>query len=230
MKKRSSGECLLRARVVALYTAVNDEPTPGLANGPPSSMWLITALMAGDTGLADDLIAEFGGAVVPRRSDPARALCGRQAAGREWLARFLPHLDRTAPCPSTFNAPGGWWPPEGPGGLSQEQVEILIDTGNLDALRRAFAEGRLVLGVRDRARLDWCTVALLALRPDIAEWLFSTFGGAAVAYDLDARFIKGRLLLSDAMPPTCKAARTDALEWLQSAKARLAADQNTALC
>lgn len=146
----------------------------------PSPMWLQAAIRHGDTELADDLVARFGGAVL----SPS-AVTRTTGRGGEWAESRFPYLRSRAPCTQSFAVPG-WWPPEGPAALTSQQVTVLVETGDLDALKRALADRRLVLpaGRWLAGTYGWVTCAILALHTDIADWLLKTFGADVVPTDV----------------------------------------------
>lgn len=150
--------------------------------------------------LADDLLEAFGGAVLsPAIHMSVATTLSSQI--RKWAERHFPYLDHSAPCARSFAVPG-WWPPTGPGPLTNDQVSVLIDSGNIEALRRAFAEGRIPRETRDD--IGRVTRAVLALRPDIAAWLMITYGDRRP----DVRF--ARVLLTEKGPDA-----EEVLEWLK---------------
>ena len=69
----------------------------------------------------------------------------------------------------------------------------MIETGDVEALRCAHAEGRLVAPVDVSSSQDqWIVCALLALQPQIADWLLATFGSLVIPCDGGA-YVDSRL-------------------------------------
>lgn len=155
----------------------------------PNPRWLRAAMCTNNPDLAEELLVAFGGAVIPL----AYYFDARNFSGHErlaaWQASVLPFIDfGGGPCTCThrFRVPG-YWPPPGDAPLTNEQVVTLIQTGDLDLLAEMHARGRLVppdkatrTSVATAFTADWVSRALLALRPDIAQWLLATFGRSSM--------------------------------------------------
>lgn len=157
----------------------------GAAPGPE---WMRVAFLANLPDLAEDLLVAFGGAVLPHAQSFDAAFFDDGSRLAAWQASVLPfsifggRASRPCPCAHRFRVPG-YWPPPGSAALTNDQVIVLIETGDLDALRDMHAGGRLV-PPDDAAKRNprtafyscWVARALSALRPDIADWLLATFG------------------------------------------------------
>lgn len=194
----------LRDRVVATgYLAPLD------VDDAPSAAWLLSAIATNATDLADDLLRAFGGAVLARHTDLVPPGCG--PCDSAWVQSLFPFSgigESRAPCTRDVSAPG-WWPPDGPASLTDRQVVVLIQTGSLDALKRAHADNRLV----PPSICGWVIEALCALRPDIADWLLEQFGPAVVPSD------NGHCVAA-LLWPRNNAHVAKAMDWLRAAQER----------